>query len=536
MTDNVVDARERFEREKKDRQRTVLDELRETVRVVPEDRVLLAQGLGKTAAEISPERPDRAAKLWFNEAWEGDRWAKRKRFICYPGETPSHPFDEGAYAASGADWAALIDRAAKARYPTDGPTADAERARVGRDILRGTAFPSALPLVPPSDENAPSLLADWARRITKEINGETDLHRLWDALKTTPFDTYAYDPERQEPLPYRRARFEGDNYSLGPLEAVSKRATELYQQNGERGWRFELIEERKSWSASWTFPSIGLGLRGHQRKGRIFVIPEGFWKELQPGNDFEPGEAVFEWLMAKGLISREGIYDDGLPDIPFDENAGYGWKPFAAEYPESVWLSARLKDDGTTGLWLSTSMIIFEDFYPEPTYGFDALARVAEMHANRSQYLVSAWGDRECEDYHWPYHMFTWPTKDDIFSPNDTILYGAVSGIVDLELLHSEGTGGWIDDLDNAELHDILFRNSEGVRFCHSIAIDEDWQPPCQKNTIAAAIFANRKRQAEDRLGQRLVDEARTISSAGLAFYDALIAQNRALVEGLFDE
>lgn len=537
MNDNVVDASDRFGAGRQQRaNQTVWDRLRGTTRVLLEDRPLLASRLGEIAEQIAPGKPRPVAKEWFKRAWpSSDRWAKRKRLICFPGETAPEPHDEGAYVASGADWAALIDQAARTKFPADGGTGDAERARLGRDILRGTTFLPALDPIPLQNESAQSLLVSWAEKITYKIESDSDLCRLWDLLKTTPFGIYGYDLERPDPPPEPGARFEGDIYSAGPLGAVSKRAAELYEENDRRGWRFEL-EERSGLGTSWAFPRIRLGLRGHQRKGRIFVIPDGFWKDLPPDNDFEHGEGVFEWLVAKGLISRSGVSNDGLPEIPFNKNGVYGWREFAVEYPEDVWLEARPKDDGTTGLWLYTSMIIYEDFYPAPTYGFDPLAQVAELGANRSQYLVSAWDDRECEDYHWPYHIFTWPTADAIFSSNGEVPHSAVSGIVDLDLLNSEGTGGWVDDLDNSELQDILFGNSKDIRFCRSMAAHKDAAPPCRKGTIAAAIFANNNCDPADRLGQRLVHRSQMIGPPGLAFRDALIAQNRALIDGMFSD
>lgn len=160
MSDTVVDATDRFnagrEQRKQHKRPTPLDSLRLTKRVICNDRAMLATRLGEVAARTAPDRPQAAAKKWFDQAWQGDRWAKRKRLIRLPGEAAPDPRDEGAYVASGADWAALIEQAAKATYPAEGSTAEKERERFARDMLRGSAFLPALSPVPLLAENAQS--------------------------------------------------------------------------------------------------------------------------------------------------------------------------------------------------------------------------------------------------------------------------------------------------------------------------------------------------------------------------------------------
>lgn len=158
MTNNVIDASSRFDQGPKRRRSSPLDAIRHVRRIQLGDRATIATNLGRRAAEQDPAKPLRAAKLWFRRAWDGDRWDKRKRYIVLPSEQAADPQAEGAYIASGSDWAALIEQAAIASAG-DTATADADRNRVMRDLLRGTQFMPALPSVPAGSYNAQALIA-----------------------------------------------------------------------------------------------------------------------------------------------------------------------------------------------------------------------------------------------------------------------------------------------------------------------------------------------------------------------------------------
>ncbi len=539
MRDNVIDGRDRFgSTGKRGEPRAPLDQLRETPKVRREDRALLAQRLGEAAAKLSPARPRRAAKPWFEQAWpSADRWAKRKRLICFPGENPPDPNEDGAYVATGADWAKIVEGAAKAQHPDDTQSADAYRQRAIRDILRGTEFLEALPTLPSDVDGAQALLADWARKLVRKIEDGTGIRSLWAALKTTPFDIQGYDLERPDTPLRPWARFDGDQYSAGPLGDVSRRAAELYGRRDDGGWRFELGESGGHKALYWPYPQIRMGLRGHRRLGRIFVIPEGFWKELPRASDFESGEAIFAWLILKGLVPKSGV-SGGLPDIRYEPGLGYGWASFAGEYPQDVWLSVRPREDGATGVWVSISRFDEEDLLPKLSGDDDTLARLATSGRSISQHLARSWDNRDCEEYHWPYCEFEWPAEGFGLHPEGEASVQGFSGIVDLGKGWggAEGIEGWIDDLDDTELQAALFGGSDDIRFVPSIDVSEAALPPASKGTPAAAIFANLGCQVSDRLAQQLIERARIISSAGLAFHSALIAHNRGLVETMFDD
>jgi hypothetical protein len=112
----------------------------------------------------------------------------------------------------------------------------------------------------------------------------------------------------------------------------------------------------------------------------------------------------------------------------------------------------------------------------------------------------------------------------------------AFSGLVDLPFEDLPSVKGWIDDHENVELQDSLFRNPERVRFCPSFPIDETVPPPCQPATIAAAVFQNAATAGSDLLGRTLLDQATTLSSAGLRFYQALLNHHRAVIDRMLQE
>ena len=134
------------------------------------------------------------------------------------------------------------------------------------------------------------------------------------------------------------------------------------------------------------------------------------------------------------------------------------------------------------------------------------------------------------------YEFRNWPTCRADFMPDGEAPAGAVSGLIDPTYEGHEVIEGWIDDLDNVELQDMLFRNSEGMRFCPSVHTDSDVPPPCRLGTVAAAIFTNAAGDADNRLGRALAQQAKIISSAGLAFHEALLSYHRSVIERMWND
>jgi hypothetical protein len=78
---------------------------------------------------------------------------------------------------------------------------------------------------------------------------------------------------------------------------------------------------------------------------------------------------------------------------------------------------------------------------------------------------------------------------------------------------------GWLGDFGDDELQSIIFH----TKFVTTLPTDPA-SLPCRPGTIAAALFANSQCDEGKRLVDKLTEQAALISSAGLAFYDALMA------------
>ena len=314
--DNVIDASKRFpEARSKKPQSTQLDQLRQSARTDKGDAILLAQRLGEIAQKVSPRRPKDAARQWFDALWNGDRWEKRKRYILFPGETAPDPV-----ASNGADWAALIELAAKTLYPDDSATSTKERARICRDVLRGTCFLPAANFGPLRSDSAQTLMAALATKTCEAIEAKTEIVELWEALEETPFDLQSYDLEQPiyddqgiiDPViaAIRESdRYEGDTYSRGPLGEAARMAAEVscyrYRQLPGSSYRFE--PRPGPGHEDWAFPIVKLGLVGYRYRSRIFVVPHDFTDELPFDQEFEDGgkaadERVLEWLDRKSVV------------------------------------------------------------------------------------------------------------------------------------------------------------------------------------------------------------------------------------------
>lgn len=539
--DNVIDATKRFAQSRTEKSRTPqLDKLRESGRTRRDDAILIAQRLGEIAQKLSPKSPKAAARQWFDALWDGDRWEKRKRYILFAGETAPDPV-----ASSGADWAALIQQAATALFPDDSSTSVKERARICRDVLRGTSFLPATTNGPLRSDSAQTLLVALAAKTCEAIEATTEIIELWEALEETPFDLQPYDFEQPEydeqeindPLIARmRAsdRYEGDAFSRGPLGDAARKAADVsryrYRQHAGSSYRFE--PRGGHGHEDWALPIIQLGLVGYRSKSRIFVIPHNFTNELPFDQEFEdgdkaPDERVFEWLVAKQIVPDAASAT--LPEIIYSEELGYGWSPFTFDVPRQVWLEARPRANGSPGLWLSSDAPSWSHTYPvlstmdtlaiQAALGMQSWLDFLPMSLQRSRY-----------------EYLEWPVNNSAFMGNCGIPTGAFSGLLDLDDREMSDVEGWVDDLENAELQEFLFRLQPDARFCPSIVIDDDVPPPCRAGTLAAAIFSNAGSAPDDRIAMQFIQQAKVISNNGLAFHAALLAIHRARIDTLIPE
>lgn len=227
----------------------------------------------------------------------------------------------------------------------------------------------------------------------------------------------------------------------------------------------------------------------------------------------------------------------------FDKKTGYGWKPFYFEYAEFIDLELREKPDGSIGLWLEAAFHEDDPFNIYPYFeNFDILeVQAAHPHLRLDKFSLDEWD--------WFFdtpvlRIFEWSSLESI-KPGISEAQEFSTGILDVFATpdghDSSGvdllamTEGWLDDEQNVELQDLLFRTSPNQRFLPSIATEEVFTSPFKSNTIAAGLMANASCELEERIGQKLFKQAHMVAKTGLDYRAALIAKGQQIVDRMFE-
>lgn len=578
MTDNIIDGRSRFQSksQQKSASRSVLAimERDNSPRIPPEARVTLASNLGEWAAKVDPENPARVAKRWFDR-WDGDRWQKRKKFICFPGENSRDPAAAGQLAANRGDWQALINAAVYDHFPNEGSAAKRDRENLRRILLRGTKYVPNVDRLSAGDLDAQRLLITFAQKVCERMANVQGLGRLWDVLQTTPFsilegDANDFDNRGYGSNEIQTAACAADDIRdllpwLGRERLIdgSMRFAKVNTIDSQLRWAFpeygnldasnlEAIDPQ----IQWAFPQIRLGLLGFRLDTRIFVVPADFLDELRAAGfdqiretDTDLAHWVSTWLDWKGLIKVDAT-DLGewvLPEIEFATETGYGWTHFTYEIAREAWLSCQPKADGSPGLWVSvdTSDGQFERFYPV-LQEIDCLATEAASPPVFLEHIPWFYADGvgNSADPADSYNLLSWPARDRVFTIDLLPEFAPLPGLLEpLDTCEGEWgdvndlpvIGGWLDDTSNEELQNILFRVPPGVRFFPSIQIDGNAPPICQPGTIAEALFANLACPREEQIMSYLVNAGERLAEAGLGYHEALMQHYGSLIDQLND-
>jgi hypothetical protein len=558
MTDNIIDGRSRFQpnAQQKSASRSVLDimERDSSPRIPPEARVTLASNLGEFAAKIDAENPARVAKRWFDR-WDGDRWQKRKKFICFPGEDSRDPAAAGQLAASRGDWRALINAAVYDQFPNEGSAAERDRENLRRTLLRGTKYVPNVDQLSAGDVDAQRLLITFAQKVCDRMADVQGLRRLWDVLQTTPFTIHPIHNDHSENI-------SGYDKPVEIASAAANAVRDLDPSFGreyvvDRLVRFGQVygrdPETTEAQIAWSLPKIRLGLLGYGVDTRIFVVPENLLTELRVTglHDIHESDGLADWVASwfdwKGLIqvNETNFHEWTLPEIDYAPETRFGWIKFRYEIVREVWLSCRPKADGKPGLWLSvdTSDDMLERYYPVLPQ-IDCLAIESSAPPVLLRTIPWFWPDRlgNSPDYTEQYRFLSWPERDPVFTidlqpkflplpgllePLDNC-QGEWGNVADLPFI-----GGWLDDASNDELQNILFRLPPGVRFLPSIQIDYNAPPICPHGTIAAALFANLACLREEQVMSYLVHAGERLAKAGLGYHEALMQHYGSLIDQL---
>ena len=555
MTENIIYSHGRFGAQTTPRSILAIMEKDSSPRIRPEDRVTLASNLGEWAAKIDPENPARVAKRWFDR-WDGDRWQKRKKFICFPGEDSRDPAAAGQLAASRGDWKALIDAAAYDQFPQEGPAAERDRENLRRSLLRGTKHVPEVERLSAGDADAQRLMISLTQKICDRMADVQGLDRLWEVLQMTPF---AIDEAGLND-------FDNNGHDDNAIEMASRSASgirDLVPWYGRKFVadplaRFGKVDasspETADAETAWAFPQLRLGLLGFGIDTRIFVVPPDLIAQLRAAGNFDIRQDdddlecwISTWLDWKGLIrdDREGWT---LPEVEYTPEAGYGWTQFAYEIVREAWLSCRPKADGRPGLWLSvdTSDAKQERFYPVLRQ-IDCLATEAAATPVLLKYIPwfnenGVGGRLHPSD---EYRLVSWPERDQVFTIDQRPEFAPLPGLLDpLDDFEGEwgdandlpSVGGWLDDASNAELQNILFRLPPGARFLPSIPTDPKAPPICRTGTIAETLFANLTCLPEEQVYFDLAHAGERLAEAGLRFHDALMDHYGRLIDQLPDD
>lgn len=561
MTDNIIDGRDRFAAKATGNAvpRSILAIMEEdtSTRIRREDRVTLASNMGDWAAKISPQDPSRVAKRWFDK-WDGDRWQKRKKFICFPGEAPRNPAAPGELAASRGDWQALIDAAVHNRFPLAGPAAARDRENLRRTLLRGTKYVPEVQRLSAGDADAQRLMISLTQKICDRMADVHGLDRLWDVLQITPF-TVVWAGLND---------FDNNGHDDNAIEMASRAASDIrdlvcwfglerFDKNmlARFGKPFASDPVPDDAEIDWAFPQLRLGLLGFQVDARIFVVPPNVIAQLRAAGDYDIREDdddleswISTWLQWKGLI-----YDDSedrgawtLPEVEYTPEVGYGWTQSKYEVVREAWLSCRPKADGKPGLWLSVERghDSFERCYPILRQ-IDCLATEAAAPSvllSSLPFYTSEMGNPHAAG---GYGLLRWPDWDPVFTNERGLEVSAPPGLLDL-LDGFEGEwgdaddlpsfGGWIDDTSNEELQNTLFRLSPGARFVSSIPTHPNAPPICRTCTIADALLTNLACLPEEQIYFQLADAGERLAEAGLRFHNALMEYYSRLIDLLPDD
>ena len=546
MTDNIIDGRNRFRSTATPRSILAVMERDSSARIRPEDRVTLASNLGEWAAKIDPENPARVAKGWFDR-WDGDRWQKRKKFICFPGEDNRDPAAAGQLAANRGDWKALIEAAGYERFPHEGALAERDRENLRRSLLRGTKYVPRVEPFSAGDADAQRLMTSLAQSICEQIADLPRLDHLWEVLEITPFSIARAGVKE----------FDHERHDDPAVEMASRAASNIRDIDASLGIgrfgndplvRFHRVfgteADDGDAETTWAFPQMRLGLLGFQTEKRIFVVPADFFAELRAAGLYDiaeranPADWVSAWLMWKGLIHEDTETRSWtLRDVEYKSDTGYGWTYIDCEVVREAWLSCRRKSDGSPGLWLSvdTSDNLFERFYPVLRQ-FDCLAAeaaAASVQLGQLPFHADVVGE---------YGFLSWPEHDQLFSlvelPENARLPGLLEFPDECEGEWGDAddlpfVGGWLDDASNDDLQNILFRLPLGARFLPSIPTNPKAPPICRPGTIAEALFANLTCLPEEQVCTYLAHAGERIAEAGLSFHQAVMDFYGKLIEEL---
>jgi hypothetical protein len=509
---------------------SIIGLLRQQPKVAHLDRLVIALNLGRRSAEADPLDPSTPAKRWF-DAWHGSRWEKRKRYICFPGEVPQDPRTPGAYIASSADWASLIEAAAADLFPDATLNFEHKRENFRRDMLRGTTF---VPEVATNNTDALALMVALAHKIETHISVQTDIEQLWSTLDMTPFA-----PEICSTLQPAGSK-EFDEISIVPHVASAHFVTK-WAVPDDANFRFSPMSANAI--EDWAYPKIRIGMFGYRWVTDAFIAPPGYYDDWHKVgaegrvthqaciDDFAP-DWIHSLLVSEGFATQKSGTRQGfkLSATAFSGTQKIGWTRLTVETPREVWIEIRPKDDGSPGLWLSSKFDDCPTIFPvvDRMDCLEIEAKSKPRHLDFAAFM-----------FYEGYRLVLWPTHDRRFMDEDRLPDGAICALLN-EAFYDEfdetrhpNIAGWLDDQTDVDLQDFIFRCPPNTRFIPAFPTHRSTPLPCAPGSIAAALFANNPLRRSDLLATSIITKAREVGAAGLSYHSKLIAYHQDLLDKL---
>lgn len=557
--DNVVVAASRFTVRAAEGDRKLVlssldravEQLRSAARAPQADRPVLASGLGRLAALISPDAPLRGVKQMFmktGNGWEA-KWPKRRRLVRLPTESADQTYEHGAFEGAGPAYLALADAAAAILAGNRAATQrEIDRAR--REILRGTTLlPEATPLAA-SAFAARDLLKDWATSLCSRIQTGTRLPELVEVLDAAPFTTEVVgDVWGTIDQQYRIVKSKDsviESVRAEPAGEAALGATTIARPRWKEGTTLRFSSDVSDAGQEWTQPTVRIGRLAGKVAVPTFIFPRDIANWLHASffavEDYVLPRIVKEWFTSVGMGFDPAIVKDlieqigdkvvdsttffgDLPATAWSQKAGYGWKNLDYFRVADVWVELINSRAG-----IEFSMYVSgHGHFPEvapfvPAFGAKMEETIKNFCSNRETNRFEAQYFSGLDDN---YMMLHWPEAD---------WYGENSGAI-IGLIENYSSGEPFEDsvfgwLDSPEIESLLL-NADRWQFFPEIVCPAA-PVPCAPKSVAGAMLRNLAGAPKDlRLDNILIAQANAIAQAGLAYHEALVDHYRNAVKAV---
>jgi hypothetical protein len=452
------------------------EELKSQTRLLDTDKKILAENLGRICEELNPDKPLAAAMALIEKAQPNLR-QKRKRYIRLPGEEPSPDGEKFAYGSTGATFAKLAKTAAEMRSTSnDENVKQRDKENNFKKLLRGTSFLPANKPLTLAGRRIKDILDEYEERLIERIEKETRLTELWEILQRTPM-RYSRNvdlPARIGPPQYGSAQLLPDKLT----KALCGKDIEWARfYVGSRGFPFygRPILEIGDISTEITVKKLEFP----KEVRKLFLELEGegeskhFGEKARKWLDFVDYNQSSHWVDEKKFQINNVFLEvvrkhNGKPKLIIELRPSGIFRDYSAELMDDEKVTEILSHDGYNLDYLLTKF----EFVNEPYVPLGLI-----IPPNENPFPL-------CED--------------------DAPIYG------------------WTED---DVISEILMGDGASFRPCID---DYLWSGPFHSDSVGAALIGNLKdSEEENRIDKILIEQARLMAEAGIAYYEKLFDESR---------